>query len=218
MQKTANKSVKPKRSAKRQRNPVATREAILNSARHAFTHSGYDGVGMREIARQAGVTATMVNRYFGTKEALFQEVVESTLHPASILTRDVTEGNPDLSKLSQEIASHLIAATKPHRTPIDSFLVMLRSAQNRRAAEILRKSFTVHFAKPLAARLGGSHAAERCGLIMSIIGGVQLMRQIITITGLVDADPAVLVEQVQELFDVLIAADPKKGSSSAKRR
>jgi AcrR family transcriptional regulator len=214
----ASKSPKSKLPAKRKRNPVATREAILNSARHAFTHSGYDGVGMREIAKHAGVTATMVNRYFGTKEKLFEEVVETTLIPASILTKDITDGKPQLGTLSGEIASHLIATTRPHRTPIDSFLIMLRSAQNRRAAEILRKSFTVHFAKPLAARLGSPRAAERSGLVMSIITGVQFMRQIIAITGLVDADPDVLAEEVRGLFDALIGADRKAGFSSDKPR
>jgi AcrR family transcriptional regulator len=51
----------------------------LNSARLAFTRSGYDGVAVREIAPGAGVTAMLVNRYFGSKEQLFEEVVEVTL-------------------------------------------------------------------------------------------------------------------------------------------
>jgi AcrR family transcriptional regulator len=49
----------------RARNAAATRQAILQSALVAFTQHGYDGVGVREIARAAGVTAMLVNRYFG---------------------------------------------------------------------------------------------------------------------------------------------------------
>lgn len=64
----------PKPPARR-RNAAATREAILNSARHAFANAGYDRVGVREIARGAGVTAMLVNRYFGSKEQLFAEVL-----------------------------------------------------------------------------------------------------------------------------------------------
>ena len=48
------------------RGSVATRRAILDSARTAFVGSGYDGAGVREIAAGAGVTAMMVNRYFGS--------------------------------------------------------------------------------------------------------------------------------------------------------
>ena len=59
----------------RRRNAAVTREAILLSARKAFAQSGYDGAGVREIAAGAGVTAMLVNRYFGSKEQLFSEVV-----------------------------------------------------------------------------------------------------------------------------------------------
>ena len=67
----------------RPRNAAATRAAILNSARQAFARAGYDGVGVREIAEGAGVTAMLVNRYFGSKEQLFAEVV------AEIMTRPI---------------------------------------------------------------------------------------------------------------------------------
>ena len=62
---------------KRTRNAAATRAAILGSARAAFVRSGYDGAGLREIAETAGVTAMMVNRYFGSKQLLFAEVLEA---------------------------------------------------------------------------------------------------------------------------------------------
>jgi len=59
----------------RKRNAVATREAILSSARKVFARAGYDGAGVREIAAGAGVTAMLVNRYFGGKERLFAEAI-----------------------------------------------------------------------------------------------------------------------------------------------
>src|ERR1700730_1720072 len=64
--------------ATRPRNAGATREAILQSALTAFVRQGYDGVGVREIAHKAGVTAVLVNRYFGSKERLFAAAVEAT--------------------------------------------------------------------------------------------------------------------------------------------
>src|SRR6185436_16563966 len=79
----------------RRRNAANTREAILASARTAFTNSGYDGAGVREIASGAGVTAMLVNRYFGSKERLFAEVVARTMAVPVILTPDILEsGNP----------------------------------------------------------------------------------------------------------------------------
>ena len=72
----------------RPRNAAATRAAILNSARQAFARAGYDGVGVREIAEGAGVTAMLVNRYFGSKERLFAEVVADIMTRPIILTGD----------------------------------------------------------------------------------------------------------------------------------
>ena len=69
--------------APRRRNAAATREAILASARLAFAQSGYDGAGVREIAAGAGVTAILVNRYFGSKENLFAEVIACLLYTSS---------------------------------------------------------------------------------------------------------------------------------------
>ena len=55
----------PDIAPKRRRNAAATRQAILESAREAFTRYGYDGVGLREIAQNAGVTAMLVNLGIG---------------------------------------------------------------------------------------------------------------------------------------------------------
>src|SRR5262252_9033329 len=66
-------------STVRPRNAAKTRAAILTSARQAFARAGYDGAGVREIAEGAGVTAMLVNRYFGSKERLFAEVVADTM-------------------------------------------------------------------------------------------------------------------------------------------
>src|SRR5277367_2716998 len=81
-----------KRTAKpmtpvRRRGAAATRQAILDSARDAFARAGYDGAGVREIAAGAGVTAMLVNRYFGSKEGLFTEVVAQIMARPSILTQ-----------------------------------------------------------------------------------------------------------------------------------
>ena len=59
----------------RKRDAAATREAILEAATRRFATQGYERAGVREIAADAGVTAALVNRYFGSKEELFAEVI-----------------------------------------------------------------------------------------------------------------------------------------------
>src|SRR5690348_8135347 len=82
----------PKSAKHRPRNAAATREAILESARRAFAAHGYDAAGVREIARDAGVTAMLVNRYFGSKEQLFEEVVDRTMSNRTIIMPDMPRG------------------------------------------------------------------------------------------------------------------------------
>src|SRR6516165_11042415 len=66
-------------SPRRRRDAAATREAILEAATGRFAAQGYERAGVREIAADAGVTAALVNRYFGSKEGLFAEVIRRAL-------------------------------------------------------------------------------------------------------------------------------------------
>lgn len=52
------------------------REGILAAARAEFAANGRRGVSVRAIAKRAGVTAAMINYYYGTKQALYDVVVE----------------------------------------------------------------------------------------------------------------------------------------------
>ena len=93
----------------RPRNAAVTRAAILNSARQAFARAGYDGVGVREIAEGAGVTAMLVNRYFGSKERLFAEVVADIMTRPIILTGDRLKS----TRGGLEMAEALVKLTAP---------------------------------------------------------------------------------------------------------
>jgi len=191
---------------KRRRNAAATRQAILDSARLAFTRCGYDGVGVREIAQNAGVTAMLVNRYFGSKENLFKEVVEATLSAPGILRREVIKPNRDLSTLSRDLAVALVAKTAPGLTPLDGILILSRSAANRQAAKILREN-AIQYLQPLADILPGSRTAERAAVLLSVISGVQLMRQVVGLPALVESDPATLAEQLEVLLEHLVTGE-----------
>src|SRR5215468_9614729 len=116
------RSRKSKRPRHR-RNAVATRAAILDSARRAFAKSGYDGAGVREIAAGAGVTAMLVNRYFGSKEKLFAEVLAAAAANPTILSRE----NLASSNLGQAFATALVDITRTGETPLEAFQIMFNS-------------------------------------------------------------------------------------------
>jgi AcrR family transcriptional regulator len=184
----------------RRRNAAATRAAILASARKAFAQSGYDGAGVREIAAGAGVTAMLVNRYFGSKEQLFAEVLAATAASPTILTPE----NLKSPALGHTIASVLMDITKVGDTPLEGFLIMLHSASSKRASEIGRAQIESGHQKTMTAALGGELAPQRAALILSLVAGVQVMRQMIGLSALAEADPKDLVKILGPLFQALI--------------
>ena len=53
-----------------------TKETILSTAMKLFGQKGFEGTSVRDIAKAAGVNLAMINYYFGSKEKLFENVVE----------------------------------------------------------------------------------------------------------------------------------------------
>jgi AcrR family transcriptional regulator len=199
----------PKQAPARRRNAEATRAAILASARAAFARSGYEGAGVREIAAAAGVTAMLVNRYFGSKEGLFAEVVAATMASPRILA----PANLGSRAPAEALAAELVEITRPDAVPLEGFLVMLRSAGSARAAEIAREQIERHHQKTMTSALRGPQAAMRAAVVLSIVAGVQTMRQVIGLTALSDADPEALARLLAPLFRQLI-----EGTAQASRR
>ncbi|MCW2690908.1 MAG: transcriptional regulator [Mycobacterium sp.] len=186
--------------AKRGRNAAATRAAILDSALRAFARSGYDGVGVREIARAAGVTAMLVNRYFGSKEQLFAEAVDVSFAPPTVTARD----REDTDTLAHDAATNLVGRTAPDAEELDPFLIMLKSVSNPRAAEIIRDAIARHAGRRLADQLPEQGQAARSELMLSVIAGVWLMRRVIKTPALDGADPEQLAKAVEAVFGSII--------------
>jgi AcrR family transcriptional regulator len=184
----------------RRRNAAATREAILTSARRAFARAGYDGAGVREIAAGAGVTAMLVNRYFGSKEQLFAEVLAATSAAPTILTRE----NLRSSNLPETIAATLVDITQAADTPLEGFLIMLHSASSKRAAEIGREQIEKGHQKTLTSALAGDLAPQRAALVLSLVAGFQVMRQMIGLSALAEAERSDLIKVLAPLFKQLI--------------
>lgn len=195
MKKTPKPAAKP-----RPRDAEATREAILTSARKAFAQSGYDGAGLREIAAGAGVTAMMVNRYFGSKQQLFAEVVEQTMTQGSLIAGGIMDRpNPGTA-----LAEALMRMTRADATPMDGFLITFHSASSPLAAEIGREKIATHHLKTVTNALKGKLPAERAALILAMISGFQVMRQMIALPALAKANEADLTRLLAQVFDHLI--------------
>lgn len=185
----------------RQRNAAATRAAILQSARKTFAKAGYSGAGVREIASGAGVTAMLVNRYFGSKEQLFSEAVAESMATTSVLAPQIASSGIT----GKAIAALLVGITEADATPLEGFQIMLRSASHERAAQIGCEQIERHHQKRIAAALAGKLAPQRAAVMLSLIAGFQVMRQMLELPALAKADAKSLVKILGPLFDQLLA-------------
>jgi AcrR family transcriptional regulator len=199
-------------STPRRRDAAATREAIIYSARKAFARSGYDGAGVREIASGAGVTAMLVNRYFGSKEGLFAEVVAGIMATPTILTKE----NLDSSSPGADMAAALVDITATGATPLEGFLIMMRSASSERAAQIAREQIEKHYHRVLTAALRGDFAPQRAALVLALVAGVQLMRQMIGLAALDKASPKTLSRLLGPILQQLIDGEHPSNSGSSR--
>src|SRR3954447_10738629 len=63
----------------RPRNSSDTKAAILTAPRTRFAAEGYGSVSIRAVARDVGVDAALVMRYFGSKPGLFAAATDVDL-------------------------------------------------------------------------------------------------------------------------------------------
>jgi AcrR family transcriptional regulator len=172
------------------RDAAATQRAILDAASELFCRSGYDGAGTREIAGAAGVDARLITRYFGSKENLFARVVDEIFAKSLLMS----PGN------NKAAARELLADPPPR---LDGMMLTLRSAQNPRAAEIMRDHLERNYQRQLAETLPGDDAVGRAALLIAICSGVQLMRNVLHNSALSDSMVERLAPHLEAALDVI---------------
>jgi AcrR family transcriptional regulator len=149
----------------------ATRRAILDAARAIFASRGYEQTTIRAVACEAGIDASMVMRYFGSKAGLFTAAASVSLEP------------PDLCSVPARRRGELLVrhfVDRWERSPSgDTLVLLLRTAVTDDAvAEQVQANFNRLVAAPVAA-LGDPDALRRSALIASQLLGLAVSRYIL---------------------------------------
>ncbi len=188
-------------SPKRRRDAAATREAILEAATRRFTTEGYQSAGAREIAADAGVTAALVNRYFGSKEGLFAEVIERAFDMQHLLPDhrgDLAEHLARVMVYGQEDAPDRV------HTPL---LLLLHSATEPHAVKLFRRDLNRTELQLLAERIGGDDAAVRAAMIVAQLTGFAIMHLVLRPKAFADAPEEELVALLSRSLAACIGSD-----------
>ena len=80
---------------------------------------------------------------------------------------------------------------------------MLHSASSKRAAEIGREQIENGHQKTLTTALAGELAPQRAALVLSLVAGFQVMRQMIGLSALAEADRSDLIRVLAPLLQQL---------------
>lgn len=67
------------------------REEILDVAEKLFSEQGFEAVTVREISKAAEINIAMVSYYFGSKEKLYEEVIDRKLIPSDLVRSKILE-------------------------------------------------------------------------------------------------------------------------------
>jgi AcrR family transcriptional regulator len=183
---------------RRQKNAAATRDALLAAARRRFLEESYENVGLREIAGEAGVDVALVSRYFGSKEALFREVMRKA--PSEAL-------NPDLSpdRLPGWLAEMATREDGSDGANIERLLIILRSASSPKAARIVQDSFREDVLDPVAALIRGDEPEMRASLALSLLIGTTILRTIMRVDAICECDTNAVRTRLERLLAVALS-------------
>ncbi len=161
----------------RPRNANATRQAILEAARERFCAESYDDVGMRDVARDVGVDAALISRYFGSKEDLFVAVMDSCKNG-----RDLMEGSRE--DFGERLAREIVYGDM---TPCEyedggakmrGLLILLRSIGSTKAMDVVQRTSNTRFFEPLTQWIGGEDAPVRARMAAGLIMGMAIGREL----------------------------------------
>jgi AcrR family transcriptional regulator len=139
------------------------RTTILRAARRAFAREPYDAVTLRGVAADAGVSAALIVKYFGGKEALFERVADFTQAAQSLLAA------PNV-----RLGEHAVRTLVEYRRENDQDLlvrVVFAAGKGDERAQI-REHFRDQVTRAVAARLTGPDAELRASLITAQLLGL----------------------------------------------
>lgn len=189
------------------RNAAATRNALVRAARRRFATDGYRAATVRGIAADAGVNVALINRYFESKEGLFEacmlrisDELESTEMPTPRVEGDVVERLIDY------------VTNTPNRDAPLQLLLLLRSSGDEHADAIRRRSLE-RFTRKLAAMAGWSEddlettaVLLRAQVAIATMVGVVMLRSSAAVEPMASAGRDDLAGPLGEVLRILLTA------------
>lgn len=166
----------------------ATHERIVGVAARAIRRSGYDGTGVADLMKEAGLTHGAFYAHFSSRDAMLAEAARCAFAQSAANLSKVTSGAPPEEALSQLLGAYL---SKAHQEQVATGcpLAALGSETARQTPEV-RRVATQHVKEviDLVARLspdwGQPGAHQRALVTVSTMVGALLLARAVDDPGL----------------------------------
>ncbi|RLL69780.1 TetR family transcriptional regulator [Streptomyces sp. Z26] len=145
---------------------AATRAAIVRAARHLLARHAHGDITLKAIAARAGVSAPLVVKYFGGRDALLAGVMSFESDVAELLDAPTAD-------LGRHMVRHVLTGQAEHGA--DPILRIVFAPLHGEQGDILRANFRSHVTERLAARLDGDDSPLRAELAVSLLLGLGAM-------------------------------------------
>lgn len=188
----------------RRRDAARTRQLLLQAALRRFARDGYAATAVRDIADDVGVNVALVNRYFVSKEGLFEACLSSTVEELR-----QTAGQTSLGQLPHILARQT-ASVRGESGTGQTLMLLLRSSGDQRADQI-RLDILRSFARSLAAAAGRDPAAPepdalllRAQLVLAAAIGTAVLRSFTGLDPIASASAEDLARPLGDMISALL--------------
>jgi AcrR family transcriptional regulator len=201
-------------SGPRARDADATRADLLHAAMRRFTVLGYERTTTRDIAKDAQVNVSLINRYFGSKDGLFAAVMRES---ATSIAQSVPDEPADFV---DGMLRSMTSGTRPEFGNEHPLLLLLRDVGEEQVRELRRRGLSgvITGMKQQVSRdeQATTHdAALSAELLLAFIAGVITIRTALPKHALATTDPEqlrpVLTHIVSAILSIPAGGDPEAG-------
>lgn len=181
-----------------------TRQLLLSAARNRFARDGYSSTTVRDIASDAGVNVALINRYFTSKEGLFEACIERVGEELGRPERPATSIPDVAAALVKQIVGYSLGEDALQ------LRLLVRTSGDERVDQI-RRTILESFGERLAGVAGwkpGELGSERtllgAQIVLSTAIGIVQLRAVDGLEPLSSAAEEQLIGPLTEVLNVLL--------------
>jgi len=144
------------------KNPPAneTVQTILAEALQLFAERGFDGVSVSDVAKAAGVSKANIFHHFGNKQALYMDVLKSSLNEFSQLTEYLQPQRAPIEQRLQHFLQAQAAHLQQHQQSAQVVLRELLENRSEVTQQLAEQTTDAQFRQLLALLQEGQQTGE----------------------------------------------------------